>query len=352
MTYPATYTWQKQHRRTALWIVGFLLLFQLIIGLFIEIGLPGVRDPEFQERLEKLQTRIARNPQKPLLMMLGSSRTSYSFAARDFERRTDDAVVAFNFGIPGAGPVMQSILLKRLDDAGIRPDHLILEVLPIHYNGVIQPPSEARMLDAARLTLHELGESHKYFSQCESSWKKWLWGRLLPTNRHQAELREATHLDTSTYYDSRPNVPRVDQWGWQPNDVPKDKAEAIRQLAHAQYDEYYAKFEVLPGAREALNSILQYANRRNIRITLILMPEGTEFRSLTTEVAEAALQKFLKDIQSETSVEILDARAWLEDAAFYDMHHVNPGGGVSFTKRLFAEYHSRLANLTQVSKSP
>ena len=61
-------------------------------------------------------------------------------------------IVAFNFGIPAAGPVTNALNLRRLLAAGVAPDLVLLEVLPAHLDGRGPEPVEAPFaVEATRL---------------------------------------------------------------------------------------------------------------------------------------------------------------------------------------------------------
>src|SRR5262249_15751145 len=104
--------------------------------------------------------RLAIYPERPLILMLGSSLTMNGFQSEqlnELTRSTTRPILAFNFGLPGAGTIKQALLWKFLRDQGVRPDLLLLEISPRHLfdpghvgENELEPP-ELRMADLAAL---------------------------------------------------------------------------------------------------------------------------------------------------------------------------------------------------------
>ncbi len=66
--------------------------------------------------------------------MLGSSRTCHGLAADELHERLSRElgrpVSVVNAGLPGSGPFTELLLWRRLRRDGVRPDLLLVEVLP------------------------------------------------------------------------------------------------------------------------------------------------------------------------------------------------------------------------------
>src|SRR5256885_15170486 len=109
----------RTSRRRLGWLLAGFALCQLLLAVLIDTGLPAVRDPEFDARLQRLRARQEETPGRPLVLVLGSSRTGYGLDARRLsEAEPDGGALVFNFGISGSGPLFQLISLRRLLDAG------------------------------------------------------------------------------------------------------------------------------------------------------------------------------------------------------------------------------------------
>src|SRR5437763_651245 len=142
--------WRRARRARAslLWALGLSALLHPGLGLFLATRRPAILDPTYGPRLALLRKRMA-VPGRPLsVVMLGSSRTALGFVPDAFEESLTQAlgrpVRAFNFGMFSAGPVTNLVELRRLLRDGVRPDLLLVEVLPGRLN--------------ARLSLAQHGE--------------------------------------------------------------------------------------------------------------------------------------------------------------------------------------------------
>src|SRR3954470_25044113 len=95
----------RESRRRLLWLLAGFAVCQLGLAVTIESALPGVRDPEFEGRLERLKARRAEAPGRPLVLVLGSSRTAFGLDARRLSAaERPHGPLVFNFGILGGGP--------------------------------------------------------------------------------------------------------------------------------------------------------------------------------------------------------------------------------------------------------
>ena len=114
--------------------VGFALV-QLALALATETALPEVARSRVRRQAAPCCARVRppRRARTPTIVMVGSSRVEYGFLGRTLEqqlaRTRGPLVAAFNFGMAGAGPVTEHLVVRRLLAAGIRPDLLLLEVL-------------------------------------------------------------------------------------------------------------------------------------------------------------------------------------------------------------------------------
>src|SRR5262245_8761291 len=66
----------RQSWSRLLWLLAGFTLCQVVLAVAIDCWLGAVRDPEFAGKLERLQARLAEAPGRPLVLMLGSSRTA------------------------------------------------------------------------------------------------------------------------------------------------------------------------------------------------------------------------------------------------------------------------------------
>ncbi|WP_157469990.1 hypothetical protein [Gemmata sp. SH-PL17] len=111
--------------------IGFGLFALLTGALTIasETVKPELRDPEYVYRLKHVRTWQAERPERPLVLVLGSSRAQMgvSPAAMNFPDEPG-APVVYNFGYRAAPPLVSWLMLARALDDGVKPRAVLLFV--------------------------------------------------------------------------------------------------------------------------------------------------------------------------------------------------------------------------------
>src|SRR5262245_4547828 len=85
-------------------LVTLAVVAQVALSTWLECGDPRLRDPEYGARLARLRQRVREQPDRPLVVALGSSRVAMGVrpAAVD-EPAGPGRPRLFNFGLVGAG---------------------------------------------------------------------------------------------------------------------------------------------------------------------------------------------------------------------------------------------------------
>jgi hypothetical protein len=308
---------------------------QILIGLLIDICLRQVRDPEFSHRERLLEQQIAAMPDQPVIVMLGSSRVHNGLDAKTATAALNGQALVFNCGMSAAGPFMEQICFERLREQDLRPDLVLIEVVPAYFNE--RTAWDVGALDGARLSAVELTELEISGRTLSGPVRRWLSGRLLPVYRHQAELRGLLGIDARRD-DERPEELRLtDAFGWLPRGYPPERRAILCSLAHRQYDACYRDFRLSRAQVDLLERLLLECRRDEISPILVLTPEGSEFRQLYSPEMTRAVDGMLADLRVKYGVPIIDARAWMDDGCFSDMHHLLPDGARAFSARLARE---------------
>jgi hypothetical protein len=333
-----------------LWCITTFTVVQLIVGIGSEYWL-RIRDPLYGDKAAKLTKHLRTRSDSSFVLMLGSSRTGLGFHALRCEQllksHSIDAV-AFNFGIPAAGPVTQLLTLNRVLDRGIRPKVAVIEIMPSMLANDPQGPIERQWLYADRVTWSETKLLTRYgFDADRVIWRQWK-SVILPayTLRFQLMCRIIpSWLPWPVRFDwSR----GADEGGWGTT-ASQQVADSQRVVGIARAEAEYAPtlHGLRPGghAVQALQDLLRTCDAHNIQPLLILMPEGTPFHKWYGEDADNRLRACLNTLQSVTDCHVIDARGWLKDEDFYDAHHMLRSGAERFTDRLTK---SHLVPLLQV----
>ena len=119
--------------RTIVWTIVFLAGSLVALNVCLELRQPEVYDPEFDARLSVLRERIREAPDRPLLLVLGSSRITMAFRPETLPPlRTPDGTCAlpFNLSHSGAGPLFELLMTTRLANEGIAPRWMVVELVP------------------------------------------------------------------------------------------------------------------------------------------------------------------------------------------------------------------------------
>lgn len=318
--------------RFALGVLGGIVLSQLALGVAIDRRLSSARDPEGEAKLAQLHARRAETPGRPLVVVLGSSRVAYGVDAGRLSREGYPGALVYNFGILGSGPLLNLVNLRRLLDAGIRPDLLYVEILPAQFadRDVLL---EEKMLDVARLRFDEVLGLRRCYRDRLRLFGGWCQGRALPCRCHRAGLH--CRLTGATLADA-PFLP--DSHGWRvQGPVTNEYRQQVSGLARRQYGPYCAASALAAEPVRALEDLLALCRREGIPVRLLLMPQARPFREMYSPQMRTAIAALLNGLRVRWGVAAVDARDWIEDTDFSDSHHLLVEGARCFTTRFGRE---------------
>jgi hypothetical protein len=339
---------ERQRRAELAWVLAGFAVVQFGIALAVDQLGWQVRDPEFSNLFRDLEQRRAEAPDHPLVLVLGSSRTALGLRPDRLQKLTlADNPLVYNFGLFGGGPMLEQLVVRRLLDAGIRPDLLVAEVMPMSLSWRDGSPIEERYVEANRYSINELTQLKPYYH--EVHWLFWGWGRgrLLPCYCHQAELRALLGLDLPVQ--ERPADCHPSSFGWRstgPAGTPEETEARIRwYLQH--YGPALADPRLAPGPTQAFCDLLLLCRQHQLPVILVIPPEDSHFRSYQPAVEENQVQ-CVAQLAHQFGLTLVDARAWVQDDGFVDGHHLSREGAETYTIRLGREvlqpYLARLAN--------
>jgi hypothetical protein len=324
-------------------VVTFLLV-QAGLALSIETWLPQLRDTYYVDKGTRLRGRLADSPERPFTMvMLGSSRTADAFQGTRLEQPLGNAVgrpaVAFNFGIFGAGPVVHLMNLKRLLADGLRPDLILVEVLPPLLTDK-HGTAEVNRLSAARLYWDDLPviESH---GDAEGRLRRAWWLSLpTPCYSHRFSLVSSVSPGYLSHGYREDAFRNTDGSGWvippRPETTPERRSQNLEH-SRREYACYLSDFHLGGPSCQALRDLLALCQREDIRAALVLMPEGDAFRSWYRPDDWRDIRAFLIDLCTEFAAPLINAREWCDEEDFADSHHLLPAAAARFTDRLGRE---------------
>jgi hypothetical protein len=301
-----------------------------------------VRDPVYSEKVAILRSHGAYftssdRASPPRVLALGSSRTQLAFDAAGAEHLASEAarpIRAFNFGCAAAGPMTQALYFRRLLDAGVKTDYVLIELHP-GFAGRSDPPFESRWLHTYRLSPPEVDTLREYGwdlpSPAHHGWKGWVTAahgfRMAILNRYAPDFLLCPFgLTIGAAMDAHGFV----------KGVTVSEAQKPRALERTR-EQYAPTFEGWSGGpvpTAAIQDVLARCRERHIRAAIVLCPESSEYRSWYGPVG----YERVGDFAAGFGVPVVDSRAWVPDAHIADGHHLTAAGATVFTERFVLEF--------------
>lgn len=244
-----------------------------------------MRDPLFEIKWTKLRERLQEHPERPLILVLGSSRPAAGIRPELWQEHSasDQSPMVFNFAMAGVGPRQQLIYLRRLLSAGIRPSGVLIEILPASLNQSGHA-SEDQMIKKRGLEAEELAILNGSLSPAPSpdSQPSSEWGSHWSSLRLRM-LRRFAPAWVETDVSSNASPKQFSPWGWRPfaKGVQVASAEEYRrgiERSRAEFEYRLVNWEVTEIADRAVRQMLNDCRREHIRTALYLMPEATAFQ--------------------------------------------------------------------------
>lgn len=313
-------------------LAAIYLLVSFAVGARIESGGAAFVDPVFASRLAPLQSRWTAEPGARRVLCLGSSRAMSGIDADALAESGTDSV-AFNFGVPAGGPVTTNLYLRRLLERGVRPDRLVLEVLPpflAGQNGVVGErawltpdrlhPREAEWFCTTGIPFAVPSRFDQWLRPL-SVWRNGLQTRAIPNWVASGANLASTEDMLPSGFVPWPNDPTTDE-----------RRRGAVETTRGQYRAILDGFEVGAPMLGCLRDTLEICRRDGIRVDLLLMPESSEFRSWYPAGADSAILKGVRGLNSR----VIDHRRAMPDGEFADGHHLHRDGARRYTRLLAA----------------
>jgi hypothetical protein len=347
----------RRGRAALLWFLTFYALAQLALNLVLADWHPTLQDNCQSYKLQKIRELAAGAPDRPLLVMLGSSRTQCALQAgllNGLPGTDGQPLLAYNLGVQWAGPIHACLYLHELLDAGIRPRLLLVECSPL----LLAEPqrglnSEEDWTLGPWLSLSRLARCWPYFSRPSAKAMEWLQARLAPWYVFRFHLltwwQERAGRTVGIHAERE-----HDPWGWFHHPVALNRE--LRALCVAINRETLrptlSNFRVGTGPLRAMRDLLETARRQRIPVVLVHVPESSEFRSWYRSQGLADVLRCFADLRDTYAVDAIDASRWLADEDFRDGHHAEESGARTFTARLIEELQPILARLRDTPSPP
>ncbi|HEY2785615.1 MAG TPA: hypothetical protein VGJ05_11635 [Fimbriiglobus sp.] len=325
---------RRRARRSVLIGLTAVATGHLGLAVAVETNRPQWRDPDYGHRLP-LVTAVPKN--RPLVVALGSSRTQMGVCPSAMG--LPDATV-INFGMAGAGPFHHRMSLGRLEAAGVHPDYLLVEVMPVAMTQ--ESGAEAAFLpQAARLSAADVARLAPYCRDASGLWKAWAVDRI--NSWYSLRLLLMSHtLPGFLPWQARQDFRwrDMDRTGWLPYPfehlTDTDRRQGLARTK-AELGRALETFHIAAGPDRVLRDLIAEAKRTGIRIALYRMPESPLYRTWYPPTAHMVISEYLATLSREYGIPAFDAADWLGEDSFSDGHHMLRIGAKVFSERFGRE---------------
>ncbi len=350
-------------RSVFLWGLAGVCALQLGMRLAVDSALGRYRDLPYAHMMARLRprwhARRTGGPEAPqrLLVVLGSSRTGNDVRGERVEAELAAALgerwAVSNLAVPGAGPLVELVNGRRLFAEGVRPDLLLVEVVPILLTGSAAETTWIRADRMARSEIELLGQCG--LPEAAALRRAWWQDWACPWYAHRFALLS----------DVVPNfvpMPLQQNWaapsdrtGWVslPNGAPTAEQ---RRAGHEQMRRWHEAnlrdARLTAWGQAAQREILAQCRRHDVPAALVLLPESDALRAWYGPATRARLDAFLAELRDRYGVPVIDARAWAGDDDFGDDVHLHAAGADVFSRRLGRALGARLRRSTPSPAPP
>jgi len=304
-----------------------VLLFTMLgIAIALETVRPQWRDPEFGHRVAGLHEIHQENPTRSHVLVLGTSRTQNAInpTAMGFLDAAG-TVRVFNFGQSGASPLKILLTLTRILGEGIRPEAVIVEVLPtwLTWEG---PAEDQFRTEIQRLSLDDLQHLAPYCDHLDDLRGQWFAARSSPWHAQRISLM-SHWLPQWMPWQSRINF----QWqsmtldGFVPYlyivPPPEFRLEATEKTRQ-QHAGLFQGFRPSSMSLRAMRDLAARCRSEHIPVAFFIPPVAPIFRGWFEPQAWQTGESDLKAFCQELGIELFPAPNEFTDADFADGHHM------------------------------
>jgi hypothetical protein len=323
-------------------VLGFGLL-TLGLELAAETVKPEWRDPEYGQRLRAAKKWQRERPNRPLVLVFGSSRSEFGVSPADMGFPDEPgSPLVYNFGYSGAYPLASWLHLVRTFDDGLRPKAVLVELTYAHLR--CDGPAEEQFPKwGSRLSASDLRHFASY-TKDESVFRR----ELTTARRNPWESRRIP-LVSDLLPEWQLRTVRSDHSRWEEMDAYGRaflRRESITDETRRRFWESVrtnapgALAPGLPGAMSdrALRDMAAACREHGVAIAFFWAPESPAFRAYYTPPALASLEAYSRTLEHDLGAPVFPPPVHLAEEFFPDGFHLFPDGAAAFSRWL-AENH-------------
>lgn len=335
---------RARSRRAVASLVWAWLIAMVAFNLLLHKARPDWNNPRLAAQHKQLRREIHNAGNSRVAVVLGSSRSLFGLspAAMTGPNGASGTVVV-NFSSAGAGPYRHLMHLHRLIESGLRPDAVLIEILPFHLTIDSNDTPEVELNHGpAEFSRSDFFAYRPYWRSPGVSAGTWAFSRLHIPSVQRIPLLARTApwlLSPESIQKYRTDTP--DHFGWLCFDKPDmSEDERIRRFAAAekQYRDVLARFEINTDIARVYRDLIGRCRAAGIAVAFFFMPESPRFRQWTSSESRHVTMASLRGLAAESGSPVFDATDWIDrETDFSDGHHLLAHGAVPFSERFGRE---------------
>ncbi len=325
----------RRGRAVVRWTIVAYVAIQLAFVALVDVRVPEILDSEYRARIDLLEKQVQQHPERPVLLVLGSSHFGGGFEPSrlpELPTGTGELAIPFNFSHLAGGARSELVQLNRVLRKGIQPRWVIVEFCPavMHHEAI-----SVQYAGAADLPLLMRHDNPVKVGGI------FLRSRLNPFFNTRMEVLEEIAPAFVTHYGSRDRVSLLalgDDKHWsRPDFMEEDRKKRNLQVSIDTKVERLGNIVIDPKIEGALRETIATCRQRGIQVVLVIPPEHSRIRAIYSAATRRTIDELCAKLRAETGVAIVDTWAWMDDVVFYDGEHLLPEGAKIFTERLGRE---------------
>jgi hypothetical protein len=335
---------RARSRRAVASMVWAWFIAMAAFNFFLHEARPDWNNPRLAAQHQQLRREIRNAGDARTVVILGSSRSQMGLspAAMTGPNGATGAVVV-NFSTPGAGPYRHLLALHRLIESGLRPDAVLIEILPIHLGVESKDSPEVELAHGpAEFSRSDFFAYGPYWRQPLDSTGTWAEARFrIASAQRIAILARTAPWLLNAEETSRFRIDPPEYGGWIRFDKPDmSDAERARRFAHSEreYRNALSRFAVNPDIARVYRDLIDRCRAEGIAVALFFMPESPRFRQWTSPETKHTIMAFVHTLARESGTAVFDATDWIDrETDFSDGHHLLAHGAIPFSERFGRE---------------
>ncbi len=325
--------------------IGLVLFGLLTLGLAAaaETVKPEWRDPEYGHRLQAVRRWQRKKPDRPLVVVLGSSRVQMGVSphAMEFPDQPGSPLV-YNLGYRGGFPLIAWLQLMRLLDDGVKPRAVLL-VLSAYENKMNGSADVFYEQTRSRYSARDLQLLAPYTERPDEHPPEMRALRLRPWSvRREALVSDLLpNWQLNFTRDLHSGWEEMDRYGWTPFPERVMTEELRVRMIKKARDDHEKTVNNLsrgPISDRALRDLVARCRAERIPVAVAWAPESATYRAMYTARGLAEIEADTRMLTTELGVPVFPAPDHMGARDFTDGYHLLPAGAAKYSRWL-ADHH-------------